>query len=107
LKIWNFRTGDLYVPIGEEHDERFLKRDAHPGMDAIALLKPGVTLDQAREDMARVNAGLAATYPDVNKGLKSNIMTLKEEIVGNMRPVLLVLLGAIGFVLGREVKPPP
>jgi predicted permease len=99
LKIWNFRTGDLYVPIGEEHDERFFKRDAHWGMDAIALLKPGVTLDQAREDMARVNAGLAATYPDVNAGLKSNIMTLKEEIVGKMRPVLLVLLGAIGFVL--------
>ena len=99
LKIWNFRTGDLYVPIGEEHDERFFKRDAHWGMDAIALLKPGVTLDQAREDMARVNAGLAATYPDVNTGLKSNIMTLKEEIVGKMRPVLRVLLGAIGFVL--------
>ena len=29
LKVWNFRTGDLYVPIGEEHDERFFKRDAH------------------------------------------------------------------------------
>jgi len=99
LKIWNFRTGDLYVPIGEEHDERFFKRDAHWGMDGIALLKSGVTLDQAREDMARVNAGLAATYPDVNTGLKSNIMTLKEEIVGKMRPVLRVLLGAIGFVL--------
>jgi len=99
LKIWNFSTGDLYVPIGEEHDERFFKRDAHWGMDAIALLKPGVSLDQAREDIARVNAGLAATYPDVNTGLKSNIMTLKEEIVGEMRPVLLVLLGAISFVL--------
>ena len=99
LKIWNFRTGDIYVPIGEEHDERFFKRDAHWGTDAIARLKPGVTLDQARADMARVNAGLAATYPDVNTGLKSTIMTLKEEIVGKMRPVLLVLLGAIGFVL--------
>jgi predicted permease len=99
LKIWNFRTGDLYVPIGEEHDERFFKRDAHWGTDAIARLKPGVTLDQAREDMARVNAALAAAYPDDNKGLKSTILTLKQEIVGEMRLVLLVLLGAIGFVL--------
>jgi len=99
LKIWNFRTGDLYVPVGEEHDEQFFKRDAHWGMDAIALLKPGVTLEQSREDMARVNAGLAAAYPDVNTGLKSTIVTLKEEIVGEMRLVLLVLLGAIGFVL--------
>ena len=99
LKIWNFRTGDLYVPIGEERDERFYMRDAHWGTDAIALLKPGVTLDQARADMARVNRGLAATYPDANTGLKSTIMMLKEEIIGNMRPVLLVLMGAIGFVL--------
>ncbi|HEX4641844.1 MAG TPA: ABC transporter permease, partial [Candidatus Acidoferrales bacterium] len=99
LKMWNFRTADLYVPIGEEHDERFFKRDAHWGTDAIARLKPGVTLDQAREDMARVNAALAAAYPDDNKGLKSTILTLKQEIVGEMRLVLLVLLGAIGFVL--------
>jgi predicted permease len=99
LKIWNFRTADLYVPIGEEHDERFFKRDAHWGTDAIALLKPGVTLEQAREDLTRVNAGLAAAYPDVNTGLKSTIVTLKQEIVGEMRLVLLVLLGAIGFVL--------
>ena len=99
LKMQNFRTADLYVPIGEEHDERFFKRDAHWGTDAIARLKPGVTLDQAREDMARVNAALAAAYPDDNKGLKSTILTLKQEIVGEMRLVLLVLLGAIGFVL--------
>ena len=99
LKIWNFRTADLYVPIGEEHDERFFKRDAHWGTDAIARLKPRVTLHQAREDMARVNAALAAAYPDDNKGLKSTILTLKQGIVGEMRLVLLVLLGAIGFVL--------
>ena len=99
LKIWNFRTSDLYVPIGEEHDDRFFKRDAHWGTDAIGLLKTGVSLDQARGDMARMNAGLAGAYPDVNNGLKSNILTLKEEIVGKMRLVLLVLLGAIGFVL--------
>jgi predicted permease len=99
LKIWNFRTADLYVPIGEEHDDRFFKRDAYWGSGAIGLLKPGVTLDQARADLVRVNAGLAATYPDVDAKLKSTVLTLKDEIVGEMRPVLLVLLGAIGFVL--------
>ena len=99
LKVQNFRTGDLYVPIGEDHDERFFKRDAMWGTDGIALLKPGVTLKQAREDMARVNGVLAAAYPDVNAGLKSTIVTLKEEVVGETRLILLVLLGAIGFVL--------
>src|SRR5262249_5231153 len=99
LRIWNFRTADVYTPIGAETDERFFKRDSFWGMDAVGLLKPGVTMEQAGDDMKRVNVGLAATYPDVNADIKTNLMTLKELIVGEMRPVLLVLLGAIGFVL--------
>src|SRR5262249_34930819 len=58
-----------------------------------------VTLEQAREDMKSVNAGLAAAYPDVNNNIKANIISLKDEMVGDIRPVLLVLLGAVGFVL--------
>ncbi len=99
LKIWNFQTADVYMPIGEETDARFFMRDAHWGTNALGLLKPGVTQEQAREDLKRINAGLAETYPDVNAGLKSTLVPLKELIVGEMRPVLLVLLAAIGFVL--------
>jgi predicted permease len=68
-------------------------------MDAIGLLKPGVTLAQARDDMKRVNAGLADAYPNVDGNIKANIIPLKDNIVGDMRPALLVLLGAVGFVL--------
>ena len=99
LRIQNFHKADLYVPIGEETDPHFFNRDSFWGTDAIALLKPGVTLEQAKEDMKRVNAGLAQAYPDVDAKIKANIFPLKEEIVGEMRPVLLVLLGAVGFVL--------
>jgi predicted permease len=99
LKMQNFRTADLYEPIGEEIDPAFHQRDSYWGTDAIALLKPRVTLDQARQDMKTVNAGLAAAYPDIDANIKTNIMTLKEEITGDIRPVLLVLLGAVGFVL--------
>jgi predicted permease len=99
LNIQNFRTADLYLPIGEEIDPGFHQRDSFWGTDAIGLLKPGVTLEQARQDMKRVNAGLAATYPDIDANIKSTIKTLKEEITGEIRPVLLVLLGAVGFVL--------
>jgi len=99
LHIWNFRTADIYKPIGEESDAAFYLRDSFFGMDAIGLLKPGVTLEQARADMRNVNSGLAAAYPDVNAGIKANIITLKDNIVGDMRPTLLVLLGAVGFVL--------
>jgi len=99
LRINNFRTADIYIPVGQETDPAFYKRESFWGMDAIGLLKPGVTLQQAREDMQRVNAGLAAAYPDINANVKANILTLKNEISGEMRPVLLVLLGAVGFVL--------
>jgi predicted permease len=99
LNIQNFRTADLYEPIGGESDPGFYRRDTFAGTDAIGLLKPGVTLEQARDDMKRVNAGLAAAYPDVNATIKANIISLKDEMVGEMRPVLLLLLGAVGFVL--------
>ncbi len=99
LHVFNFRTADVYEAIGEETDPTFYLRDSYRGMDAIGLLKPGVTLAQARDDMKRVNAGLAAAYPDVNGNIKANIIPLKDNIVGDMRPALLVLLGAVGFVL--------
>lgn len=93
LHIWNFQTADVYEPIGEETDQAFFLRDSYWGMNAIGLLKPGVTLAQ------RVNGALADAYPNVDGNIKANIMTLKNEMVGDMRPALLVLLGAVGFVL--------
>jgi predicted permease len=99
LNIRNFRTADVYEPVGQDEDEKFHRRDSFWGMDSIGLLKPGVTLEQARDDMQRVNAGLAAAYPDIDAGITASISPLKEEIVGDMRPVLLVLFGAVGFVL--------
>ena len=99
LRIWNFHPGDIYVPIGEFSDPRFRERSWASGQDAVGLLKRGVTLEQARQDMARVNRGLAAAYPDADAGIKARVVPLKEHIVGELRPVLLVLLGAVAFVL--------
>jgi predicted permease len=99
LHVFNFRTADVYEAIGEDTDSTFYLRDSYRGMDAIGLLKPGVTLAQALDDMKRVNAGLADAYPNVDGNIKANIIPLKDNIVGDMRPTLLVLLGAVGFVL--------
>ena len=99
LNIQNFESADLYEPIGQEEDPKFHQRNSFWGTDAIGLLKPGVSLPQAREDMKRVNLGLAAVYPDINSEIKANIIPLREEIVGGMRPILLVLFGAVSFVL--------
>jgi len=99
LLLGNFHTADIYVPLAGEKEEAFFRRDSFWGMNALARLKPGVSVDQARADMQRVNRGLAAAYPDINADIKANIVPLKEEIVGDMRPVLIVLLGAVAFVL--------
>ena len=99
LQVKNFRTADVYEPIGEETDPAFHLRDSYWGTDGIGLLKPGITLAQARDDMKRVNAGLADAYPNVDGNIKANIIPLKDEIVGDMRSALLLLLGAVGFVL--------
>jgi len=104
LRIQNFQRGtslnDIYTPIGEYNEPRFYAdRGSGWGMDAIGLLKPGVTLQQARADMDRVSRQLTAAYPDVDSREKANLIPLKEEMVGDMRPVLLVLLGDVAFVL--------
>jgi predicted permease len=104
LHIQNFQRGgplnDVYVPVGEYNEPKFYgERAAGWGLDAIGRLKPGVTLQQAREDMERVSRDLTAAYPDVNSGKKANILSLKDEMVGNMRPILFILLGAVAFVL--------
>jgi predicted permease len=99
LKMWNFGAADIYQPVGEYSEPQFRNRTAAWGLDALARLKPGVGMADAAQDMARVNRGLAATYPDVDANIKTRMTPLKEVIVGEVRPALLVLLGAVGFVL--------
>jgi len=95
----NFHDSDVYVPIGQWNDTTFRDRRAGMGMDAVGRLKPGVTLQQAQADMDIVARGLAETYPDADKGTGIALLPLKQDVVGDIRPFLLVLLAAVGFVL--------
>ena len=63
----------------------------------FARLKPGISLEQARAEMGAINARLAAQFPGSNKDVV--LTALKEKVVGEIRPALLVLLIAVGFVL--------
>jgi predicted permease len=104
LNIQNFQRGesniDVYVPVGEYNEPKFYNaRGSGWGLDGIGRLKPGVTLQQAREDMDRVSHELAITYPDINSARNANIIPLKEEMVGDVRPILVILLFAVLFVL--------
>lgn len=104
LHIQNFQRGtpaiEVYVPVGEYNEPHFYNaRGSGWGLDAIGRLKPGVTLEQAREDMDRVSRALAAAYPDIDSDKSANLLTLKEEMVGRVRSLLLVLLGSVACVL--------
>ncbi|MHB8540940.1 MAG: ABC transporter permease [Candidatus Acidiferrales bacterium] len=95
----NFVPGDVYVPLGADKNPWMKNRKIHPGIRAVARMKRGVTLGQARADMDRVAHDLAAAYPDVDKDVGIGVTPLKQEMVKNIEPFLLVLLAAVGFVL--------
>ena len=65
----------------------------------FARLKPGVTLGQAQADMEKINRQLAEEHPRENEGLTVSVDPLHEKVVGKSRPALLIILGAVGFVL--------
>lgn len=90
---------DVYVPIGQWGDPSFRDRHIGMGTNAIGRLKPGVTEAQAQADMDAVARNLAEAYPDANKGSGVTMVPLKTDVVGNARGTLLVLLGAVAFVL--------
>lgn len=68
--------------------------------ESVARLRPDVTLDEARADLAVVFKNVTRAHPDSDlNDAKPWVNTLHEEKVGNVRPALLVLLGAVGLVL--------
>ncbi|HXI93360.1 MAG TPA: ABC transporter permease [Blastocatellia bacterium] len=65
----------------------------------IAKLKPAVTIEAARAEMSGLTQQIAERYPDTNKGVGAMLVPLHEQLVGDVRPAMLVLLGAVGLVL--------
>ncbi len=100
--ILNGEPAALYVPMAFSPRER----QNFGGMynnSVVARLKPGVTLEQARTDLASARRPLAEAYPSVIRGLADQVTfpfgPFDEEIVGRSRRLLLVLMGAVGIVL--------
>ena len=90
---------DVYTPLGQWNDPNLRDRHIDMSAHAVGRLNPGVTLGQAQADMDRVARNLAATYPDADKDVGITLVSMKQDIVGNVQPILLVLLGAVGFLL--------
>ncbi|MEO8426416.1 MAG: ABC transporter permease [Verrucomicrobiota bacterium] len=92
---------DIWVPVGSMSAESsYQNRGNHPGLLGVARLKPGVTLQQARAEMATIAARLEKQYPDSNKNCGVRIDPLLENRVGStVRAALWTILGAVGMVL--------
>jgi putative ABC transport system permease protein len=73
-------------------------RDNH-NYGVIARLKPGVTLEQAKTELASISDRLAQQYPGDDKGWGATAVPLRDDLVGDVRPALLILLGAVALVL--------
>ena len=88
---------DVWIPLGlDPHDAR--TAGSH-FLIVIARLKPGVGVDRARTEMDLIGSRLEQANPALDKGWRPSLVPLREELVGNVRPALLVLLAAVGFLL--------
>jgi predicted permease len=90
---------DVYTPIGQWNDPSFRDRRISVSAHVLGRLKPGVTIPQAKADMDVVARNLAESYPVADKDVGIALVSMKEDIVGNVQPFLLVLLAAVGFLL--------
>ncbi|MBB6146032.1 putative permease [Silvibacterium bohemicum] len=99
LTINNFRPTDLYVPIGQFQNPALKDRAAGLGIHGIARLRSGVTLEQAQEDMARLSERLEKEFPQDDGGIRARLVPFRYAMVRNVQPLLLILFGAVGFVL--------
>jgi putative ABC transport system permease protein len=90
------RPTDLWIPFPLPASARTPRGRS---ISVIGRLKPGVSLAQAQAQMDTIAAGLAAEFPAFDTGWGVRLLPLRDELAGDIRPALLVLGGAVAFVL--------
>jgi putative ABC transport system permease protein len=87
----------LWTPMAWTDKERAVRGEHH--YVVMARLKPGIDLNQAQAEMNTISTQLEQQYPEDDKGWGATVRPLHADIVGDVRPALLVLLGSVAFVL--------
>jgi len=96
---FRFSDGQVYLPMEQCISVELRTRESHPGIRVVGRLKPGVTVEAAQAEIAGICGRLALQYPNTNAGHGGRVVTLKEDTVGSIRPTILLLVGAVAFVL--------
>ena len=94
-----FGHPDVYTPLGQADPVVLKDRGTHDDMLAIGWLRPGVSLARAQAEMSVIQNHLDRLYPKSDQGLGAAVVPLKNELVGDVRGTMLLLLGAVGLVL--------
>ena len=88
---------DAWVPFALPLEERHNR--ANRFSFAVGRLRDGVSLEAAEAELRALSERLAALYPDTDQGWSAFLVPIKRQIAGSLRPILLVLWAAVGFVL--------
>jgi putative ABC transport system permease protein len=92
-------TPDVWLPIGYYPNRGDLEVRGRAGVAVLGKLKPNVSVERAQRELDAVTGRLAQLYPTTNAGLGANVQPLAQEIVGDARTPLLIVLAAVGTVL--------
>jgi putative ABC transport system permease protein len=93
------QANDVWVPLGSSAYGETLKNRRANNHALVASLKPDVSIEQAQAELNAINNQLATQYPEANAGSALGVTDMQRDIVGDVRPALLVLLVSVGFVL--------
>src|SRR3569833_120726 len=88
---------EVWTPLGMTAEEAAVRGEHH--FLAIARLKPGVTIAQAQAEMNTISHRLEQSYPADDKGWGASVISMRDDLVGDVRPALLMMMGAVGNVL--------
>ncbi|HET7746304.1 MAG TPA: ABC transporter permease, partial [Vicinamibacteria bacterium] len=97
----SWRQTEVWTPLLRLEDQLGgpNRRGSHPGIYVVGRMRPGVTVEQARANVVAIATRLAQQYPDSNARQSMTVKPILEAVVGDLRHALIVLLGAVGFVL--------
>ena len=89
----------LWTPLSFDPNDAHGRSRQARSLSVVGRLDDGATLEQARDELSAIGAGIASDHPDTNTGWGSQLTSAHEQLVQAVRPALLMLLGFVGFLL--------